>query len=398
QPDCQDDQMLCQARPQHAGTPAIWNPLPWFQTVHDDQELQNIQPLDRFYAAARSGTLPAVSWITPSGDVSEHPVALVNTGQSYVTGLINAIMQGPNWNSTAIFLAWDDWGGFYDHVVPPVVDQNGYGLRVPGIVISPYAKQGYVDHSTYSFDSYLRFIEDVFLGGQRLDPRTDGRADPRPDVRENLAGDLSRDFDFSQPPRPPLSLPLTPQLNAVSLEGGGLLVSGQHFAPSGAGTDTTNPVPSVQLLPAAGQRGPTGGIFCPVAPDATFRCSFSPGTGSTQSVLATQTLNGWPGATPTLSTTASSSGTFLGDVNKSGAVDAVDALCVLRFVANLPPTHSCSTGPNSQTGSIWDVNGDGAINAVDALCILRSVALLPVTASCPTMLIGGSMPGLLVGR
>jgi Phosphoesterase family len=86
-------------------------------------------------------------------------------------------MQGPAWSSTAIFLAWDDWGGFYDHVVPPHVDINGYGLRVPGIVISPYAKQGYIDHQTLSFDAYVKFIEDDFLSGQRIDPQTDGRPD-----------------------------------------------------------------------------------------------------------------------------------------------------------------------------------------------------------------------------
>ena len=87
-----------------------------------------------------------------------------------MTGLVNAIMQGPDWNSTAIFLSWDDWGGFYDHVVPPAVDGNGYGLRVPAIVISPYAKQGYIDHQTLSHDAYNKFIEDDFLGGQRLEP------------------------------------------------------------------------------------------------------------------------------------------------------------------------------------------------------------------------------------
>ncbi len=73
-----------------------------------------------FYTAAKAGTLPAVSWIDPNGKVSEHPTALVSTGQSYVTGLINAIMQSPDWSSTAIFLSWDDWGGFYDHALPPV--------------------------------------------------------------------------------------------------------------------------------------------------------------------------------------------------------------------------------------------------------------------------------------
>jgi phospholipase C len=122
-------------------------------------------------------------------------------------------MNGPDWDSTAIFLAWDDWGGFYDHVAPPVVDQNGYGLRVPGLVISAYAKHGYIDHQTLSFDAYVKFIEDDFLNSQRLDPATDGRPDPRPDVRENvkILGDLASDFDFTQTPRPPIMLPVHPQ-------------------------------------------------------------------------------------------------------------------------------------------------------------------------------------------
>jgi phospholipase C len=115
-------------------------------------------------------------------------------------------MSGPEWDSTAIFLTWDDWGGFYDHVVPPIVDENGLGLRVPGLVISAYARPHFIDHQTLSFDSYTKFIEDDFLKGQRLDPRTDGRPDPRPAVREEEPGigDLLADFDFSHAPRPPV--------------------------------------------------------------------------------------------------------------------------------------------------------------------------------------------------
>ncbi len=213
EPDCEDDeQMSCGPVRQSAHTPGIWNPLPFFDTVRDDGQLGNIASIDRFYAAARNGTLPAVSWIAPSQPVSEHPPALVSTGQSYVTSLINAVMQSPDWSSTAIFLAWDDWGGFYDHVVPPNVDENGYGLRVPALVISPYARRGFIDHQTLSFDAYVRFIENDFLNGARLDPSTDGRPDPRPDVRENasILGDLLRDFNFAQPPRRPLILPVHP--------------------------------------------------------------------------------------------------------------------------------------------------------------------------------------------
>jgi phospholipase C len=214
EPDCEDDAAVaCAPVRQKATTPGIWNPLPYFDTVKNDGQLNNIQSVDNYYAAAKKGSLPAVSWVVPSGAVSEHPPAAVSFGQSYVTSLVNAAMNGPDWDSTAIFLAWDDWGGFYDHVAPPTVDENGYGLRVPGIVISAYAKRGYVDHETYSFDAYVKFIEDDFLGGQRLDPKTDGRADPRPGVRENASvlGNLTNDFDFSQPPRPPTPLPVHPK-------------------------------------------------------------------------------------------------------------------------------------------------------------------------------------------
>lgn len=213
EPDCEDDEEIsCVARKQDAETPGIWNPLPYFDTVKDDGQLDNIRSVEDFYAQAKAGTLPAVSWVVPSNPVSEHPPALVSDGQAYVTGLINALMDGPDWQSTAIFLAWDDWGGFYDHVRPPKVDENGYGLRVPALVIGPYAKQGYIDHQILSFDAYLKFIEDVFLGGQRIDPETDGRPDPRPSVRENVSvlGDLLEDFDFSQSPRSSLVLPTHP--------------------------------------------------------------------------------------------------------------------------------------------------------------------------------------------
>jgi phospholipase C len=213
EPDCESDAaMTCAPVQQGPQTPGIWNPLPSFTDVYQDGQLGNIQTLSNFYTAARSGSLPAVSWIDPNGTVSEHPPALVSAGQTYVTGLVNAIMQSPDWNSTAIFVSWDDWGGFYDHSLPPSVDQNGYGLRVPGLLISPYAKISYIDHQTLSHDAYNKFIEADFLGGQSLDPFTDGRPDPRPDVREanpNL-GDLTSEFDFTQAPRQPFVLPVCP--------------------------------------------------------------------------------------------------------------------------------------------------------------------------------------------
>jgi phospholipase C len=215
-PDCADSAMVCHAVKQSAGKPGIWNPLPRFDTVRKDRQRADVTRLSGFYGAARQGTLPSVAWVVPAQAKSEHPPARIRTGQAYVTGLINAVMQGPDWKSTAIFVAWDDWGGFYDHVRPPVVNGQGYGLRVPALVISPYARKGRVDHQTMSFDAYLKFIEDDFLSGQRIDPATDGRPDSRPDVPENAAtlGNLAADFNFAQKPRPPLILwpyPLVPR-------------------------------------------------------------------------------------------------------------------------------------------------------------------------------------------
>jgi phospholipase C len=213
EPDCENDaSMSCAPVQQGPQTPGIWNPLPSFTDVQKDGQLGNIESMRYFFSAAKSGNLPAVSWLVPNGLVSEHPPSLVSDGQTFVTGLVNAVMHSSDWNSTAIFISWDDWGGFYDHVQPPRVDAYGLGMRVPGLLISPYAKQGYSDHQTLSHDNYNKFIEDDFLNSERLDPKTDGRPDPRPDVREAspVLGNLVNDFNFSAAPRPPMILPVHP--------------------------------------------------------------------------------------------------------------------------------------------------------------------------------------------
>jgi phospholipase C len=213
-PDCTDGDMVCPNAPsQNATKTSIWNPLPSFTDVTETGQKRFIQPAHRYFEAARSGTLPSVSWVIPSEPESEHPPAMVSRGQDWVTTVINAAMNSPDWNSTAVFVSWDDWGGFYDHVVPPNVDVNGYGVRVPAMVISPYARRGFIDHQMLSFDAYAKFIEDDFLSHRRLDPSTDGRPDSRPSVRENLPllGDLVKDFDFTQQPRPPMILDPCPK-------------------------------------------------------------------------------------------------------------------------------------------------------------------------------------------
>ena len=175
----------------------LWNPLPAFPEVQNDPtQRSRLQGTSQFYKDAANGNLPQVSWVIPSSPVSEHPPSGVKEGMAYVTGLVNSIMQSPNWNTTAIFISWDDWGGFYDHVSPPKIDEYGYGIRVPGLVISPYAKQGYIDHKTYSFESWLRIVEERF--------------DVRPmTTRDTNALDMIDSFDFTQKPRQPAMLSAT---------------------------------------------------------------------------------------------------------------------------------------------------------------------------------------------
>ena len=208
EPDCEDGAMTCDAGVQHYLNPGFWNVLPWFDDVKDDGEIGNVADTTQFFTDLAAGKLAAVNWIIPSDELSEHPTNLVSTGQAYVTTIINAVMKSPFWDSTVIFLTWDDWGGFYDHVAPPSVDKNGYGFRVPTMTISPWVKPGVVDHQVYSHDAYLRFVEDIFLNGARLDPASAGRPDNRPTVRETVPqlGDLLTEFDFTQTPNAPLVL------------------------------------------------------------------------------------------------------------------------------------------------------------------------------------------------
>jgi phospholipase C len=229
EPDCADGKMTCAPQFQTNGVPSLWNPPPYFSSVqsHSAAYLQyHNPPLDQFLSDVKNGTLARVSWLVPAGPYSEHPNDGVTVGMEYVTSVVNAVMQSPYWLNTVIFLTWDDWGGFYDHVAPPNVDTNataidpiqGFGLRVPGIMISAYAKAGKIDHSVLSFDSYATFIEDLFMGGTRLDPAALGNPDNRPTIRDALTsvtfpdgttapiGNLMDELDLSQEPLPPLVL------------------------------------------------------------------------------------------------------------------------------------------------------------------------------------------------
>ena len=189
--------------------PNIWDVLPLFTYFQNnpDQLDEHVRNTRAFIGDIQNDQLPAVSWIIPGGWVpptypaackgqspSEHPPARSDCGMDYVSYLVNQVMQSQYWQSSAIIVTWDDYGGFYDHVPPPQVDAFGEGFRVPTLVISPWAKHGYIDHTQYEFASLLRLAEDNF----NL---------PTLGTRDVGANDMMNSFDFSQAPQPALIEP-----------------------------------------------------------------------------------------------------------------------------------------------------------------------------------------------
>ncbi|UCC77011.1 MAG: alkaline phosphatase family protein [Anaerolineales bacterium] len=171
-----------------------WLPLLSMDRFIDDPKLSSrIVDMEEFYEDVRRGTLPAVSYVMALG-ASEHPPSNLQGGQRVTKSMIQALMQSEAWDASAFLLTYDDWGGWYDHVVPPQIDGSGYGFRVPALLVSPYARRGYVDHTELDFASILRFIEDNW--GLRPLARRDARAN-------SIAGA----FDFARPPREPRVIP-----------------------------------------------------------------------------------------------------------------------------------------------------------------------------------------------
>lgn len=175
----------------------LWSAYSAIERYRSNPKLwqQHIFPVDNLVRDIRDDRLPPVTWVTPRFELSEHPEYSFCHGENWTTKVVNAIMTSPMWKDTAIFITWDDYGGFYDHVPPPQVDGFGFGIRVPLLVISPYAKAGYIDSQLGEFSSVLRFIEDNW-GLTQLTHR------------DRDAENLSYDFDFTQSPRPPDPLPV----------------------------------------------------------------------------------------------------------------------------------------------------------------------------------------------
>jgi phospholipase C len=169
---------------------AIWMAPAFFEaTAHSPYMVENT---DQIISDVSEGALATVSWVCPTDPFSDHPANPVGPAQNYLATLVNAVMNSEYWDNTAIFVTWDDWGGFYDHVVPPVVDAYGLGPRVPLLVISPYAKPGYVSHDQGEFSSLARFIEENW-GLPSLGQR---------DALDSTSN-LMDFFDFTQTPQGP---------------------------------------------------------------------------------------------------------------------------------------------------------------------------------------------------
>ncbi len=139
----------------------FWNALNGIGPIfHGDTFHEHTRPVGQLIADIEANKLPPVTWVTPRFELSDHPPFSTCFAQNWVTDIVNAVMRSDAWMHTAIFLAWDEWGGFYDHVLPPEVDGLGLGIRVPALVISPYARRGLIDHEVGEFSSPLKFIED----------------------------------------------------------------------------------------------------------------------------------------------------------------------------------------------------------------------------------------------
>ena len=170
----------------------LWNPMPGFKNISDDPRMMaHLVNLREFYDDLNADQLPEVCWIVPTFMDSEHPPADSARGMWHITQVINAVMNSNAWNDCAIIVTWDDFGGFYDHVMPPEVDTYGYGPRVPALVISPYSRGGTVCHDTFDFTSPLKLIERKY----GLPPLAS---------RDRDAKDMLSCFDFTQKPLAPL--------------------------------------------------------------------------------------------------------------------------------------------------------------------------------------------------
>lgn len=201
---------------------AYWNPLDAKNSSYTNPAYtDSIVARRQLFWDIGNGTLPQVSWVIPSAPISDHPPANITLGMWWITDIVDSVMQSKYWQSTAVVVLWDDYGGFFDTVPPPAVDGYGLSFRTPALIISPYAKEGYLDHTVYDFESTLKFIEWRF----GLPPLTQ---------RDSGANNLLNAFDFGQSPAPPHVIPLT-SVQMATIRPLLLLGSNPNPNPSGTG-------------------------------------------------------------------------------------------------------------------------------------------------------------------
>ena len=286
----------------YSSTP-IWNAPYFVKPLYPSDSSHIITDSNQFVKDVKAGQMPTVSWVTPTGTETDHPPVATEGAQNYVTNIANTLMQSSYWNSTALFVTWDDWGGFYDHVAPPAVDGRGLGLRVPLLVISPYARPGYISHIQGEFSSFVKFIEKDF-------------SLPNLGQRDSLAStsDLMDFFNFSQPPLSPFILNQLPFSTT-------LLVPSAHNAPGalspvdgstdgtylysimymGSGTPAVHNVNidghSFPMVSKGSQAGSKGVLYQYSASnmslgDHTFTFTFSEGSGTVTMPYGTAPFDG----------------------------------------------------------------------------------------------------------
>jgi len=182
-----------------------WVPLLSFDRFLDDPELSSrIVDFSEYYKDLENGSLPAVSYVLLLG-ATEHPISDPSLGEKATQTMLHALMQSDSWKSSAFFLTYDDWGGWYDHVPPPQIDERGYGFRVPSLLVSPYARKGHIDHTLLDHTSILKFIEENW----NIPPLAE---------RDTKANNFTSAFDFSSAPRPPILIPATREVPEPRIE------------------------------------------------------------------------------------------------------------------------------------------------------------------------------------
>ena len=321
---------------QNVTAPSYWDVLPVFKYFQQNPSLikQNVVGTQNFVNSVQNGTLPSVSWVIPGGSwtppvapftdkpaitdcvTSEHPPARPDCGMDYVSYLVNAVMKSSYWDSTAIVITWDDYGGFYDQVPPPQTSGQGEGFRVPTLVVSPYAKHGFIDNTPYEFGSFLSLVEANFnlpsLGAR--DSVGIGR------------NNMMNSFNFSQPPQPPVLEPgkfigpatVAPVSNGYPKYNGGGTSSSTSSTSSITSISSTTSSPSSTILSSSSTSTSLA------SSTSTTSASSTPSSTSTSS-LASST-------SPPLTSTMTTSSTQTTSVAPTGANDEYEAVAVAAVV------------------------------------------------------------------